>query len=117
MLDQIQAHGKLFVAQVVPNYRVNYENLPLLPDVHRNALISFRHQFRANEVEKGIEAIEAGLALTEFDGDEGMKPAERERHHGTRPVRVDGRVRLVLVMGPVEVLQGVQLDGGVVETA
>ncbi|KAF5480809.1 hypothetical protein F2P56_001522 [Juglans regia] len=117
MLDQIQAHGKLLVAQMVPDNRVNHENLPLLPDIHRNSLLFFCNQFGANEVEKNVEAVEAYLALAEFDGDEGLEPAEAERYHGTRAAGVDGGVRLIPVEWTVEVLEGVELRGGVVETS
>ena len=55
--------------------------------------------------------------MTEFDWDERDEPPEGEGHHGTGPVGVERGVGLVLVVGPVKVLEGVELGGGVVETA
>lgn len=46
-----------------------------------------------------------------------MEPPEGERDHGSDPVRVDFRVGFVAVVRAVEILHGVELGGGFVETA
>lgn len=84
---------------MVANYRINYKNLSLLPDVERNALFEF--QFGADEVEEGVEAVEAELALIELNGDNGVEPPEGEGDHGTGPIGVESRVGLVEVAGPI----------------
>ena len=46
-----------------------------------------------------------------------MKPAEGEGDHGAGAVGVDFRVGFVAVVVAVEILHGIELCGGLVETA
>ena len=95
---------------------IDYENLPFLPDIYGNAFPVF--EFRANEIEEGVEPVEAELALAELDREESVEPAEREGDHGSGSGRVDSRVGLVEIVWSVEVIvfKGIELGGGVGET-
>lgn len=94
---------------------VDYKTLPLFPDISGNAILEF--EFRANEIEEGVEPVEAELAFAELDREESVEPPEREGDHGSGSGRVDIRVGLVEVVSGVEVVEGVELGGGVGKTA